>query len=59
MPTTTPRQFRLTDEETARLDALAHRWGPVKPLSRTEVIRELIRRSEPETDTRTRRRNDR
>jgi hypothetical protein len=59
MPAITPRQFRLGDADLARLDALARRWGPVKPLSRTEVIRELIRRSEPETDTRTRRSTDR
>jgi hypothetical protein len=48
MPVTTPRQFRLTDDELARLDAIARRWGPVKPLSRTDVIREMIRRTEAE-----------
>ncbi len=45
MPATTPRQFWLTPAELARLDNLGCRWGPVVPLTRTEVIRELIRQA--------------
>lgn len=45
MPATTPRQFRLSDDELRKLDDIGWAWGPVKPLSRTEVIREMIRRT--------------
>ena len=48
MPATPLRPFRLTDEEIARLDDLGRHWGPVKALSRTDVIREMIRRTEAE-----------
>lgn len=41
---TRPRQFRLTDADLDALDAWGAEWGPVKPLTRTDVIRELIRR---------------
>jgi hypothetical protein len=42
---TVPRQFRFSTAELARIDALAHRWGPVKPLTRTDVLREALRRA--------------
>ena len=42
---TKPRQFRLTDAELARIDALARRWGPVKALTRTDVLREALDRA--------------
>jgi hypothetical protein len=46
MPTTLPRQLRLTDQEWEALGRLAAAWGgPVRPLSRTEVVRELVRRA--------------
>jgi hypothetical protein len=46
MPATTPRQFRLTADDLARLDDLCRFWGgPVKPLDRSESIREAIRRA--------------
>ncbi len=47
MPAThTPRtSFRLTEAELERLDDLARRWGgPVRALSRTDAVREAIRR---------------
>lgn len=45
MPMTKPRQFRLTDAELAEIDELAKLWGPVEPLTRTQVIREMLKRS--------------
>ncbi len=36
------RHFRLTPERLAKLDELAKAWGPVKPLTRTDVINILI-----------------
>lgn len=44
MASTQPRQFRLSDEELADIDEIGREWGPVKPLSRTDVIREMTRR---------------
>ncbi len=41
----TPRQFRLSPEELADIDHIARVWGPVEPLTRTQVIREMIRRT--------------
>jgi hypothetical protein len=48
MAVTTPSQFRLTPEELAGLDAIAREWGPVKAMTRTDVIREMIRRTKAE-----------
>jgi hypothetical protein len=45
MPPTTPRQFRLSDAELDALDELGAIWDPVKPLTRTDVIREMLRRT--------------
>ena len=46
--------FRLSDLHRARLNELGRRWGgPVKPLSMSDVIRELIDRefrSKPEKE---------
>lgn len=39
-----PRQFRLNEETLAKIDELAKVWGPVRPLTRTDVIREAIDR---------------
>lgn len=38
------KSYRFRDADIARLDWLSHRWGPIKPLSETDVIREALRR---------------
>jgi predicted transcriptional regulator len=43
--TTTPSQFRLTDEVKAKIDALAERWGGIAPATRTAVIVEAVERA--------------
>ncbi len=48
MAATPQTNFRLSPNDLARLDELARRWGPIKPLSRTDVVRELIRRATTE-----------
>jgi hypothetical protein len=43
---TKPSQFRLTDEDLDTITVLAERWGgEVKPLDRTSVVREALRRA--------------
>ena len=46
MPATKPRQSRLTDAELAAIDEIARDLGQVGPLSRTDVIRELVKREQ-------------
>jgi hypothetical protein len=41
----TPRQIRFTPADLDDIAWLAKRWGPVKPLDRTAVLREAIRRA--------------
>lgn len=41
-----PFSIRLTDQERAILARLGRQWGPIKPLSLADVIRELIRRAD-------------
>lgn len=43
MPVTPARTVRLTDDEWAAIEELGRTWGPVKPLSPPDVIRELLR----------------
>lgn len=56
---TSPRQFRLTAERLARLDELGRIWGPVKPLTRTDVLNVLIDRAHDAEAKKARGRKDR
>ncbi len=50
-----PRSLRLAPDEWDRLRRIGHTWGPIAPLSFTEVVREMLRRTEAEmTQTRPR-----
>lgn len=39
------KTFNFTEDDVARLKALAEHWGPVEPLSETGAIREALRRT--------------
>jgi hypothetical protein len=45
-PPVKPRQLRLNDDDMETIAILAKRWGgAVKPLDRTSVVREALRRA--------------
>jgi hypothetical protein len=47
MPTVTRKMMRLTEADEARIARLALAWGgPVKPLDRSAVVREALRRAD-------------
>ena len=54
---TAQKNMRLETETLERIDFLAAKWSPVKPLTATDVVRECVRRvHEAEIKTKEKRR---